>query len=228
MVILEDNTIFIADSHFNTQRDILFQFLNRIIKGEIVVNQLFLMGDIFDFLSEEIEYFKKINSKIISLIHKISSFDIEVIYIEGNHDFNLSKIFSTITVIKRDNQPYKIKNRFGFILLSHGDIFISPFYNIFTKIIRNSYLLKFLNIIDFNYYLSKYIERRLKNKTICRKQKDFDSFSKIRVKKYNTKDLIIEGHYHQGYISKNYINIPSFCCDKKYLIYKNNKFNLIS
>ncbi|MCD8541207.1 MAG: hypothetical protein LRY22_00560 [Aliarcobacter cryaerophilus] len=50
------------------------------------------MGDNFDFLSNEIKYFKNRNKDIIELLNSLSD-SFEIFYLEGNHDYNLSKIF---------------------------------------------------------------------------------------------------------------------------------------
>ncbi len=222
MIRLKDSSIFIADSHYNSDRIILHTLLRMIEKQEIITQQIFLMGDIFDFLSYEINYFININSDIISLINRLSS-SIEIIYHEGNHDFNLANIFPKLKVIARESQPLKIIHNKKEISIAHGDIFTPVGYNIYSKIIRNHYILKLLNFIDINNWLSKKIEKDLKKKDICHKQKNFESFVQTRIKNYKT-DLAIEGHFHQGYISDKYINIPSLCCDKKYMIYSNDKF----
>ncbi|MEA3497929.1 MAG: metallophosphoesterase [Campylobacterota bacterium] len=226
MITIKENSIFIADSHYNNEREILFTMLSKIQNKEIETSQIFLMGDMFDFLSEEIEYFKTINHKVISLINRLSV-DKEIIYLEGNHDFNLSNIFPNLEIITRENQPLNIVQDSKNISISHGDIFTPIGYEIYTKIIRNHYVMKFLNLIDFNNWLSKKIEQDLKKKNICHKQKDFDNFIAKRVDNYNT-DLVIEGHFHQGYIDEKYINLPSLCCDKRYMVYLNGKFEFNS
>ncbi len=221
---LNDGAIFIADSHFNDERTILFDMLSKIDNQEIQASQLFLMGDLFDFLDSEILYFKNKNKIVIELINTISQ-TIEVVYFEGNHDFNLQELFPKLNVIKRENQPIYISNNNQKIALSHGDIYTPTSYNIYTKIIRSKFVLKLLNLIDINNWLSKKTEQLLKQKNICKKQKDFEQFIENRIKLYNI-DLIIEGHFHQGYLSKNYINLPSLCCTKEYMIYQNNQFKI--
>lgn len=226
MITLKNNAIFIADSHYNSQRTILHKLLEQIQSKTIVTEQIFLMGDIFDFLSKEIDYFNIINKNVISLINKIS-LDIEIIYLEGNHDFNLNDIFPNVKVITRSNQPIYIKQNNKTIGLSHGDIFTPKSYDIYTNIIRNHYLLVFLNFIDYNNWLTSKVEKKLKQKEICHKQKNFNNFVQKRINNYNV-DLIIEGHYHQGMISENYINIKSLCCDNAYLTHLNGKFNFLN
>ncbi len=222
-MIIQNNAIFIADSHFNQERTDLYELLIDIQKENIKTTQLFLMGDIFDFLSGEIEYFKTINYQIINLINDLSN-QIEIIYFEGNHDFNLKQIFPKIDIFSREQQPLKIMDKHKKISLAHGDIFTPVGYDIFSLILRNHYVQKFIDFIDNNKWISKRVEQKLLEKNICHKQKNFIQFVENRIKDYDT-DLIIEGHFHQGYQDEKYINIPSLACTREYMVYQNNQFS---
>ena len=223
---IKDGAIFIADSHYNDKRTVLYDMLNDIKSKKIYTTQLFLMGDLFDFLSYEIEYFKNINSQVIDIINDLSE-SIEVIYFEGNHDFNLEQIFPKIYVIPREQQPLEIQQNDKNISLSHGDIFTPTGYNIFSAILRNHYFQNLINFIDKNNWLSKRVEEKLLSKDICHEQDDFIEFVENRIYNYNT-DLIIEGHFHQGYQDDKYINLPSLACTEEYTIFKNNQFSFNS
>ncbi|MCK5294388.1 MAG: metallophosphoesterase [Arcobacteraceae bacterium] len=220
---LQDGAIFIADSHYNKNRISFEKFLDDILNNKIKTTQLFLMGDIFDFLSEEIDYFKTVNNNIIKKIDTLSNI-IEIIYLEGNHDFNLATIFPNIKVIKREKQPFIVQSKERYLSISHGDIFTPTLYNIFCTIIRNRYILKCLNFLDINNFISKWLENKLIKKDICNDLLDFDSFAQNRIdsyKRYDDITFIIEGHYHQGKSYKNYSNIPSFACSNFYSKLKN-------
>jgi UDP-2,3-diacylglucosamine hydrolase len=56
---------------------------------------------------------------------------------------------------------------------------------------------------------------------------NFENLVVRRLKNYDT-DIVIEGHYHQGstfeFGNKKYINIPSLCCDNKYIKLNNYEF----
>jgi len=226
-MIIQDNAIFVADAHYNDNRTQLHKILTMLQNGTLSSKQLFLMGDIFDFLSGEIEYFKFINYKIITQINDLSLTH-EIIYLEGNHDFNLKRIFPQINIISRENQPIFIEKDGNNIALAHGDIFTPFFYNVYTSIIRNHTFMKFINFLDRNDILSKYVEKKLKKKKICHKQNNFLGFVHTRITSYNSfspTSLIIEGHFHQGYLSDSYINIPSLACDNRYMVYQNNQFS---
>ena len=223
---IQENSVFVADSHYNLKNTQFLSFLQKIKSEEIKTKQLILMGDNFDFLSCESAYFIKQNKTVIELLNKLSK-NIEIIYLEGNHDYNLQELFPNIKVVKRNNQPLLAKYKENTISLSHGDNFIDWKYDLYCSIIRNSFLLKFLNSIDLNSFISKKIESSLLEKNICHKMKDFEKLINKRIKNYKT-DIVIEGHYHQGetyeFANQKYINIPSLCCDNKYIKLNNHIF----
>lgn len=88
------------------------------------------------------------------------------------------------------------------------------------------FFLSFLNLIDFDHWLSQKVETKLKYKNICHKMENFEQFVTKRKEHYQC-DLIIEGHFHQGYLSDSYINLPSFACEQKYMFYHNQQFKFI-
>ncbi len=225
---IKNDAIFVADAHFNKKNREFLTFLKKVESNEIVTKQLFLMGDIFDFISGESKYFIQQNSDAINLLNKLSK-DVEIIYLEGNHDYNLKIIFPNMEVIKRENQPLLAKLNDKTIALSHGDNFINWKYDLYCKFIRNTTFLRFMNFIDINFFISKKIEEALVKKSICHTIKNFEYIVSKRVKNYDA-DIIIEGHYHQGnsYFldEKMYINIPSLCCQKEYIKIIDFKFKL--
>lgn len=223
---LKKSAIFVADSHFNKNNQEFLDFLEKLQNDEIRTSQLILMGDIFDFISGESRYFKKINNNIIKILNKLSR-NLQIVYLEGNHDYNLKKVFKDIYVIPRDKQPLILKYEQKNIALSHGDNFTDWKYNLYCKVIRNSLLLKFLNLIDINFFISKKIENALLKKKICHNIDDFELLAKRRVKNYK-ENIIIEGHFHQGrtytFNEQKYVNIPSLCCSKKYMVFEQCDF----
>ncbi|MGP2657701.1 UDP-2,3-diacylglucosamine diphosphatase [Malaciobacter sp. WC5094] len=224
---LKESAIFVADSHYNKKNTQFLLFLKKLEKQEIQTKQLFLMGDNFDFISGESKYFIRQNQELIDILNKLSN-KIQIVYLEGNHDYNLSKLFPNILVVKREEQPLIINYKEQSVALSHGDNFINWQYDLYCKIIRNTFLLKFLNLIDFNNFISKKIDEALLEKNICHKINDFKTLVKKRVDNYNT-NIVIEGHYHQGKTykldNKFYVNIPSLCCDNMYTVFSKEEFN---
>ena len=223
---IKQDSIFVADSHFNKKNRELLTLLEKVESKEIIASQLFLMGDIFDFISGESRYFVQQNSVVINLLNKLSQ-KLEIIYLEGNHDYNLKTLFPNINVIKRENQPLLAKFEQKTVSISHGDNFINWKYDLYCKFIRNNIFLRFMNFIDINFFISKKIENALLNKNICHKINNFEHIVEKRLHNYST-NIVIEGHYHQGnryfFDNKEYINIPSLCCQKKYTRIKELEF----
>jgi UDP-2,3-diacylglucosamine hydrolase len=225
---------FISDSHYNSKRTLLKKHLIDILEQKNKyknIKNLILMGDIFDFLNEDVIYSIHKNEKILKIINSIANTNkMKVIYLEGNHDFNISSLFDNIQIIPLNRQPLKINNNGIKILISHGDIFTPTLYNIYTYIIRTKSVLKMANWIDnkLNNKISKKLNNSLQNKNICNKIQNFRWFANKRIKIYKKQtnyayNLIIEGHYHQGKQHKNYINISSLACDNKVNILRNAK-----
>ncbi len=227
---IKENAIFIADAHFNTKRNELGTFLDLLQREVICTPQLILMGDMFDFLTQESFYFVKQNERLIKQLNDLS-LKIEMIYLEGNHDYNLEKLFPNILVIPREKQPFIAQYNNQEMALSHGDNFTNTSYNLYCQIIRNKPLLKFLNTIDFNHWLSNKIDTALKQKNICHIFTGFESFVEKRLTHYNSK-IVVEGHYHQGkefnINGTRYVNIPSLFCSKEYMVLEQNAFKICS
>ena len=224
---IKEDAIFVADSHYNERRNEFLIFLQKFESGEIKTEQLFLMGDMFDFISGESKYFVKRNQELLDCINRLSK-DMEIIYLEGNHDYNMKSLFDNVQVVSRDEQPLVMRYNEQSVALSHGDIFVGDkSYDLYCKIIRNKPLLHFLNFIDINNFISKKIYYTLIKKEICRKISHFEEIVKKRLKWYN-EDIVIEGHFHQGdeYIinKQRYKNIPSLTCAQEYVRLENSEF----
>ncbi|EAL5650272.1 UDP-2,3-diacylglucosamine diphosphatase, partial [Campylobacter lari] len=92
MICIKENAVFIADAHENENRRGFWEFLQALKNDEIQTTQLFLMGDIFDLLIYEIKATHKFAMPYIELLEELAK-KIEIIYLEGNHDFNLARFF---------------------------------------------------------------------------------------------------------------------------------------
>lgn len=227
---ISQGAIFIADCHENKQREWFWKFLCDIKANKITPSELFLMGDIFDLLVGEITFTHSFAKKYINLLDELAK-KIPIFYFEGNHDFNLQKIFSHVKVIPLQNQPMIFKYKNQKILLSHGDIYGDLSYILYTKFIRHSFTCKVLNTLNnaLNGYISNKILHAQKSKNICKKIKNFKQNINVKLQKYPLKniDVVCEGHYHQNenFTCKGvmYQNFSSFACDKSYFVVQSHK-----
>ena len=91
MIEIQENAIFIADSHYPHHGDDFLKLLQRLDNKEIETSQLFLMGDNFDLLFGYNDYIQTYAKEAITLLQTLSE-QIEIHYFEGNHDFCLDNI----------------------------------------------------------------------------------------------------------------------------------------
>ena len=222
---LREGAILIGDAHYSHLRPQFLHLIKDIASKKLLTPQLILMGDILDALFGGVTYTLRENQEIIRLIQKITQ-DIEVIYIEGNHDFHLKDIFPNTKVFSISEQPaigiYNEKS----VALAHGDFDGGFSYRLYTSIIRNPLILKVLNFIDMRVdnRIMKKVDGYLGKKNDCKEFSGFESYLKNRDLKRYRCDYFIEGHYHQNKVYTfeefTYINLAAFACNQRYFIVK--------
>jgi UDP-2,3-diacylglucosamine hydrolase len=223
-----EGAFIVSDAHYSHQRPELLEFIKDIYLKKLQPTQLILMGDIFDALFGGVTFTQEVNQEIIELLNEIS-LDIEVVYLEGNHDFNLKKIFPSTKVFPISLQPVTCIYNDKKILLAHGDIDNDIGYKIYTSIIRNPIVLFFLAMVDmiFGHYILKKLDLYLGKKDDCKEFVGFKQFIfKRLVNKYSC-DYFIEGHFHQNktidFEKFIYTNLGVFACNQRYFIVKSFK-----
>ena len=248
--VIKEGAIFIADAHENVNRDGFLKFLRAVDSGEIKEPpQIFLLGDMFDFLTGEGEYTREFYSEHLNLINKISQ-KVEIFYFEGNHDFRLSNLFNKTREIwdEREMLHYKSVRVYDIydqpanfktineerVQIAHGDIFL-PFVDKYTlRFLRLRWFLKFMNALDkfLNFKISKAILAKLTKKNLDYKTPNIKELMSKHLQGYEA-GIVIEGHYHQGeqfnIYDKSYINLPCFACEQSYFVveYAQQKLNLL-
>ena len=222
---IKELALFIADAHYPHHGDTFLTLLKNIESQNIKTPQIFLMGDIFDLLFGYNEYIKSFSEEGIELLQKLSK-KIEIVYLEGNHDFCLQEIFPNIKVYKREQQPIHYKLNHQDVYLSHGDKYETGFgYNLYSKLLRNKTLLTTLR--PFEKQIINHRMGKLKVKKICG---DFQGFKKKfdAIRSHYPKDsLIIEGHFHQALQHENYISLPSLACQGKVAVVRDGEIEFV-
>ena len=225
---LKEGACIISDAHYSHLRPELIALLQDIEADKLAVTQLIFMGDIFDALFGSIEFTWKQNKQMIALIDSISK-KIEVIYLEGNHDFNLQKVFLHVKVFPIQNQPVLAQYNRKKVYLAHGDFAGENLYSLYTSFIRNPIILYCLKYIDmaFNHAILKKLDAYLGKKEDCKKFENFHEFIEQRLGLKYECDYFIEGHFHQNisFDVKNfhYINLGAFACNQRYFIVKSEQ-----
>lgn len=226
--ILEGACI-VSDAHYSYLRPELLQLIQKIHTKKLAVSQLILMGDISDALFGGVAYTYEQNSELMELINAISQ-EIEVIYFEGNHDFNIEKLFPHCRVVPLKQQPLECSFKEQKIFLAHGDFDGEALYLLYTSLIRSRLLVAILTLFDSlcDHCILQKLDAYLSKKDDCREFVNFKEYiAKRQLQKYGG-DVFIEGHYHQNcsfsFEDYNYINLPAFACNQRYFIVKSNKY----
>ena len=79
MIEIQENAIFIADSHYPHHGDTFLDLLKKLESGEVQTSQLFLMGDNFDLLFGYNDYIQTYANEAITLLQTLSK-QIEIHY----------------------------------------------------------------------------------------------------------------------------------------------------
>ncbi len=213
MIEIQENAIFIADSHYPHHGDSFLQLLQKLESGEVKTSQLFLMGDNFDLLFGYNDYIQIFSSEAIELLQTLSK-KLEIHYFEGNHDFCLNELFPDIKVYSREQQPVNFALGDKKVSISHGDKYVTGFgYDLYCKTLRNKTTLTLLK--PFEKVIINHRMKKLSQKHICRDFYDFEKRVGAILENYVEADLVIEGHFHQSKIVGKYISLPSQACQGK-------------
>ncbi|ADN08672.1 UDP-2,3-diacylglucosamine diphosphatase [Sulfurimonas autotrophica] len=224
-IVIKEGAFIVSDAHYSHLRPELFYLIQDIHSQKIIPTQLIFMGDIFDALFGSIAFTCKQNSEIIALINDIST-TLEVIYLEGNHDFNLKNIFPKAKVFSIKDQPVEAVYKDKKVYLAHGDFGGEFMYKVYTSLIRNAFVLFLLKYIDIfsNHAILKKLDAYLSQKNDCKEFKNFKEFIEERLAKKYDCDYFIEGHFHQNTqfdtAHFHYINLGAFACNQRYFIVK--------
>ncbi len=223
-----EGAYFISDAHYSYKRPELLDLIKAIHLKELQPTQLIFMGDIFDALFGSISNTLKNNQDMVKIINEISQ-SIEVIYLEGNHDFNLKDVFPYAKIFTIKQQPITCMYEDKKILLAHGDFESNFGYRAYTWLIRNPLILPVLNLLNnvFNDFVLKNLNKYLNVKDDCKEFIGLRKFISKRLEGKYSCDYFIEGHLHQNKIIKfdgfTYINLAAFACNQRYFIVKSSK-----
>lgn len=231
---LHEGAIFVADSHYGPWRTPFIDFLRALESGKIQTTQLILMGDNCDLLFGPICETTRLNQDLIALLNALSM-KMEILYLEGNHDFRLSSIFPNILVVPRNEQPFMMSYGSQKIALLHGDIGVPFGYELYTALIRNRPLLYALNAINtlLGGAIIKWLSGEMQGKNHCQKIGNFEAIARRhRKSKWSDEcDIVIEGHYHQNktfdFESYRYINLGAFACNERVYVVKSLQDRLV-
>jgi len=221
---LQEGAIFISDAHYSFKHKELLDFFKALRNQRIQTPQLILMGDIFDLLFGGVVTTIERNQDMVDLINTLSD-NIEIIYLEGNHDFNLALVFPAVTLFPIKQQPVSCQYKGQNILIAHGDFNGPRLYRLYTILIRNKVVLTLLNFFNnvTKQAILKGLDEKLAHKEDCQKMSGFENYVRRHLSHVvlHTNKFFIEGHHHQdvSFVVEGcrYVNLPAFACGLGYM-----------
>ncbi len=144
----------VSDIHLERPTDVRGQVLIEVIDACAAarVECFALIGDIFDFCLGNTRYFQKKFAPISQRLEALAAGGTRVIFIEGNHEFNMAGMgWRGVEVISESNaNPGKIwQSKSGKkILMTHGDLFQAPrAYLAFRRAIKSRVFLSAISAV---------------------------------------------------------------------------------
>lgn len=207
-----DKTFFISDIHFGAGTDAqeqekltrLIAFFHHIKRPG---NQLYIIGDLFDFWFEYKHVVPNQYFKVLYHIHQLIEHDVAVHFLPGNHDSWLNGFFDAQIQIIVHPEIYTFEAQSQKIFLFHGDGISKKDtgYRILKKIFRNRINIFFYRLLhpDLGIPFAKLMSLGSRKHTTGREFNDEEDYVNFAIDKFNQGfDYVIVGHSHKPLYKK--------------------------
>jgi UDP-2,3-diacylglucosamine hydrolase len=233
----------ISDVHIKELGDPAYKLIEKFFNHESVRSSdlIILNGDIFDILiGGKSQYLEKYVS-FFEEVKKLTLMGVKVVYIEGNHDFHVSKVIDK-SIKKFDISKdlfIHVKNKYEVnigskkILFTHGDDveIENDKYKSYKKKINNPFV-KFLGDYIVPFSLIEWIGHRASNKSRGKNEKKYEltpegqKFVKEKFRK--SADIFFKNESDISYLVCGHSHCKDIYSTDSHQIYINNGYALKS
>jgi UDP-2,3-diacylglucosamine hydrolase len=200
--ISKNKTVFIiSDTHFQdwSRKEEVDSFLSFLEKVRNEGDELFLLGDIFDFYFEYKSFIPKKFFNIFFGLRRTVEEGVNIHYWMGNHDFWIGNFFGELGVVKHiGSEIVKIGEKR--ILVQHGDEMDTNF--MIKTLLTNRFSRALFSLLHPELGLaiakavSKFSKANSRGKELIE-----SNFVKFAVNKFQREiDAIVMGHFHEPYL----------------------------
>ncbi len=233
--------VFIADSHLKGLGDPNQEALSIFLDGLFGIDKLIILGDFFDLwigLNDVVyQQYKPVLKKLFAL----SESGVELIYIEGNHDFHMGPYFTETLKAKVYPESCGLMLDGKRIYMAHGDtINMTAGYAILRAMLRGPILKFFRAIIPppMAWNIGKAMSKGSRSYGKGNEETAIitEKAHKIFAKKILADgfDGVILGHSHAAGVHKNmlegspgfYANPGGWMNDHTFLVYEDGEFSV--
>jgi UDP-2,3-diacylglucosamine hydrolase len=230
--------LFVGDAHFASgDGERRKHFLKFIQKNKSTLNSLVIMGDFFDFWFgfRDLSLLKKEYGDILELLEKIRSEGVEIVYLEGNHEFKLRPFMSDKLGIKVYDNCAEIDLDAKKIYLAHGDrAYPTVRHRILTWLLRNRFTYLLISLLGPHIVIAvaRWWSSRSRKRNLKESSKVISRLKWFAQRKLNEGfDAVILAHTHlpeaitmeKGEGEGYYFNVGNWMRDFSYLRYNENK-----
>lgn len=136
-------TVFLADAHLNSPCDPNYRLLVQFLEGlQGTVDTLCILGDLFDFRVGLPALDFPEQDPVLKLLARLSKSGLRLIYLEGNHDFQLGAAFAAQIGAELYRGPVTLTLQGKRLFLCHGDLVNRADwrYRLLYRLLRNPVL----------------------------------------------------------------------------------------
>jgi UDP-2,3-diacylglucosamine hydrolase len=234
--------LFISDIHLGLQskeveeekEKLLVNFLEF---AESNCDELFIVGDLFDFWFEYKRVYQKGYFRTLTALKNLTDKGIKVHYFIGNHDFLHRDFFEKEigAIMYTDAVNFSLYGKRFFI--GHGDGMVENDmgYKILTWVLRNRVTQWMSSMLhpDFGIWLASRTSKSSREYTTKKDYGEVDGLFEAAKKKIDKgSDYVIFGHLHKKVFAKynkgSYINLGSWLDEPCYGIFNKEGFKIIN
>lgn len=214
----------ISDLHLSEQRPQMLTLLEQFLSGIVGKgNQLFILGDFFDYWIGD-DDLTAFHQRVIKTLANAHERGLTIFFMHGNRDFLVGKHFAEQAKVTLIDDPYDFKHNGLNIRLMHGDLLCTDdkSYQRFRKIVRR----RWFKVLYLSLPLK--VRRFLAQQTRAKSQAKNKSYPNIDVTDLGIKRygygfaILIHGHTHkfalyqhqklQRYVLSDWFEKGSYIC----------------
>jgi UDP-2,3-diacylglucosamine hydrolase len=200
----DGSAVFLSDVHLRKPRGISYRNLLSFLRSlDEKVKSLVIVGDLFDFWVGDIKLQETRFAELFGVLDSLVRRGVEIVYCEGNHDFNLGPRITERLKLKVATTDAELHLGAVAIYTAHGDM-INPNdigYRMLRYVFRtffSRWLIKVLPEIIF-VWLANFASRSSRKYTDIRgdnsKEKIYQAFAEQKIA--SGYDMVVIGHTHR-------------------------------
>lgn len=208
------------DSRYKNFLDVLKKF------QKSSIDELFLMGDIFDILIGPFNFWKRLHPEFFDFLKIAPTLGKRITWVQGNHDFQIQALLKEYNVNWIEHDAIIERNQLK-IYLAHGDLadWTDKLHPLWRKLLTSNFLRWTLNLLSENFAEKYFYPFALKASSTSRKvsgttprdpqaNKTFKEYA-LKMGELHHASLVLLGHSHLKENSSlsekiHYLNIGSW------------------